>query len=111
MYLLRPDDVTTYQLDVVRPLQTMVQYQNFFAAPSQLSHDYALVAAVPGTAVVVTRHETQKSLLESSTGGFKCNGVPIYHGFPDPEVTAGQPCPKYPECMVPGGGQPVISPA
>jgi hypothetical protein len=111
VYILQSHDITTHQLDLVRPLQTVWQYQNFFAHPTQRGRDYALAAAVPGVAVVVTRHETDKSRLESGTGGFKCNGTPFYHGFPDPDVTVDQPCPKYPECSLPGGGWPKIVPA
>jgi hypothetical protein len=110
VHLLTPGDMQSFGLDLVRPMQTQLQYENFFASPIALKKDYALVGATPDTAIIVTRHETLKYMLAATTGGFQCNGTPKNHFFPDPDVVDGQDCPKYPECTLPGGGTPVISP-
>ncbi len=104
--LLTPSHTTKFNLDLIRPMATQDKYNDFFAAPEAHEADYALFGATSEVAVIVTKHETLKHAL--STGGFKCNGVPV-HFFPDPEVVDGQNCPKYPECTGSGGAIPTVS--
>jgi hypothetical protein len=109
VHLLEPVDMSSFGLDLVRPLKTVMPYQALFSSFRLQDKDYALAGGTRDTAIIVTRRETETYTLGLS-GGFQCNGVPINHFFPDPQVYNGQPCPKYPECSLPGGGWPVVSP-
>lgn len=96
-----------FRLDLVRPHRTQPEYQAWFS--KNLATHYALVGATFTAAMIVTSSETETADL-SMSGCYKCTGFPR-HYFPRPRVRVGQPCPKRPECKVPGGGTPKIEPA
>src|SRR5262249_39784791 len=55
--LIEPADVAAFVLDTIRPLNSWVQYENWF---SQRPENYGLVGADSEIAMVVTRHEGLK---------------------------------------------------
>jgi hypothetical protein len=95
-----------FHLDIVRPHRTWKAYETWLA--KEQAH-YALLAGTSNTAMIVTSSENETEDL-SMSGGYKCTGTPR-HYFPRPRVRVGQPCPKRPECKVPGGGVSTIQPA
>ena len=103
--LLDNSKARKYRVDLVRPLDTWQQYERML---TKLETDFALALDFQGSAVVITRHELQEDAL-STSGGYRCNGQPR-HYFPDPYVSARVPCPRYPECSLPGGAVPKIVP-
>ena len=92
-------------LDLVRPYRTEAAFENFLVGEQA---DYALAGDSSDMAMVVTKSETQRAAL-TMTGGYRCTGKPR-HYFPEPSVSAGQDCPRYPECSA-SGTRPTIVPA
>lgn len=83
----------SFGLDLVRPHRTWQQYELMLARHGV---DYALVGEVGDAAMVVTMHEGQTQTL-STSAFYRCDG-PNWHGFPEPRVSIGDPCPRRPEC-------------
>jgi hypothetical protein len=83
----------SFGLDLVRPNRTWQQYETML---DRHGVEYALVGVTSDAAMVVTMHEEQTDLL-STTATYRCNG-PKWHGFPEPRVSIGDPCPKRPRC-------------
>jgi hypothetical protein len=82
-----------FGLDLVRPGYTWAQYETML---DRHGVQYALVGETSDAAMVVTRHEEQTETL-SAAAFYQCDG-PNWHGFPEPRVSIGQPCPRRPEC-------------
>jgi hypothetical protein len=104
--LLDVQKALQFGADLVRPNRTGNAYEDLLQAHGV---DYALAGESFDTAMIVTLHEGQTALLNTS-GGYKCTGAPK-HYYPRPRVNAGDPCPGYPECSMPDGSQPTIVPA
>jgi hypothetical protein len=83
----------SFGLDLVRPHRTWQQYEIML---DRHGVEYALVGETSDAAMVVTKHEGQTDVL-SSGARYRCNG-PNWHGFPEPRVSIGDPCPRQPEC-------------
>jgi hypothetical protein len=82
----------SWGLDLVRPGLTWERYE------TMLDHhgvQYALVGETSDDVMVVTRHEDLTETLRAAF--YQCNG-PNWHGFPEPRVSIGDPCPRRPEC-------------
>ena len=82
----------SFDLDLVRPGLTWERYENLL---DRHGVQYALVGETSDDVMVVTRHEDLTTTLRAAF--YQCDG-PNWHGFPEPRVSIGDPCPRRPEC-------------
>jgi CBS domain-containing protein len=104
--LLQAHHIKEFQLDIINPGNTWQQYETFLRG---VAHRYTLLNTTGNTAMLVTASE-KDALTLTLTGGYQCDGTPT-HYFPEPRVIDGEDCPKWPECMGPGGRKSKIHPA
>jgi hypothetical protein len=88
VHRLTAQEVKKWKLDTRNPDRTESEYNSFF---NLIVADYLLVDSVPGTALVVTRHETLAFKYGHSPKDCYCLG-PDQHEFPPPSVSSGSSC-------------------
>jgi hypothetical protein len=107
---LGAEEVVEHQIDFRKPFDFRRQIETVLASRNL---DYALPppasADDPATVMILTRSETLALSLRMD-GGYECDGRPR-HYFPEPRVTAGEPCPEYPICSRTDGRIPTVHPA
>jgi hypothetical protein len=96
-------------LDQVRQslFNTPDQFENLFKGFLPPDTRFILAGQAGARAVLVSGHETWAAMV-GNTQVYECNGSPK-HYFPDPQVSEGETCPKWPECTAPGGGKTVVT--
>jgi hypothetical protein len=104
--LLQKEHVKEFELNSVNPKSTWEEYETLL---QNVGHRYTLLSATGNTATLVTASELD-ALSLTLTGGYQCDGTPT-HYFPQPRVSDGEDCPKWPECNCPGGRKPKVHPA
>lgn len=104
--LLQEEHVKEFRLNTTNPKSTWHEYEAFLR---DVAHRYTLLSTTGNTAMIVTASELD-TLALTLTGGYQCDGTPT-HYFPQPRVSDGEDCPKWPECTGPGGGKSKVHPA
>jgi hypothetical protein len=82
-------DANAYQVDLIRPLRTPLEYERLLET---VVGPYAMVALAHERGLLVTLHEGA-ARDASQWNTWYCNG-PVTHYFPKPTVQVGDNCPK-----------------
>jgi hypothetical protein len=102
---LEAQHVKEFRLNTTSPKSTWQEYETFLRG---VAHRYTLLSTTGSTAMLVTASELD-TLALTLTGGYQCDGTPT-HYFPQPRVSNGEDCPKWPECTGPGGRKSKVHP-
>jgi hypothetical protein len=90
VYRITPADVSNWKLDLNDPDSTRSAYERLL---DSMGYMFAFIKPLPGTASIVTRHEPDADPIRAVPRQCQCRG-PLRHGFPQPHVVSGQPCPR-----------------
>jgi len=89
-YLARMEDALTRGVDLIQPRRTWMAYESLL---DTVGAQYVLIAVADNAAMVVTRHEGLRAMVDSVV--LECDGPP-HHVFPKPDKRVGDDCPRCP---------------